>query len=103
MSTLRAIAECARATYLFDQGGSPNWHGLASNQGAGLLYSVDNSDNFELKALDPVTGTNTTRKRPNLPRSLFSASPSPASASAAASASPHTENKLMRARLKTAW
>jgi len=45
------------SSFVSDQGGSVNWHGLASNQVTGLLYSIDFDDDFILKSLDPTTGT----------------------------------------------
>lgn len=41
-------------TALNTQGGSLNWHSLAANQGADLLYSVDlDSTNFDLVSITP--------------------------------------------------
>ena len=42
-----------------DQDGSINWHGLASDESAGLLYSIDIDDGNKLKSMTP-TGTITT-------------------------------------------
>ena len=38
-------------TFLSDQDGSANWHGLATDEGAGLLYSIDIDDGNILKSL----------------------------------------------------
>lgn len=40
-------------TGISDQDGSINWHGLASDEDAGLLYSIDINDNNILKSLAP--------------------------------------------------
>lgn len=46
-------------TFINNQGGSSNWQGLAGNESAGVLYTVDNSDATKLKTVTP-TGTITT-------------------------------------------
>jgi hypothetical protein len=46
-------------TAINNQDGSANWHGLAANEAAGLLYTVDITDNDELKSVTP-TGVVTT-------------------------------------------
>lgn len=38
-------------TDVSDQDGSANWHGLASDESAGLIYSIDIDDSFKLKSL----------------------------------------------------
>lgn len=38
-------------TFVSDQDGSSNWHGLASDEDAGLIYTIDNNDNNILKSL----------------------------------------------------
>jgi hypothetical protein len=40
-------------TAVNNQGGSLNWHGLASNEGAGLLYTIDMDDSNKLKSISP--------------------------------------------------
>jgi hypothetical protein len=40
-------------TFVSDQDGSANWHGLASDEAAGLLYSIDQDDGGILKSLTP--------------------------------------------------
>lgn len=44
------------ATFVSNQDGSSNWHGLASNESAGLMYSIDINDNNILKTLTPSGG-----------------------------------------------
>ena len=38
-------------TFVNDQDGSWNWHGLASDEGAGLLYTIDYDDGYKLKSM----------------------------------------------------
>ena len=38
-------------TFVSDQDGSANWHGLASDESAGLIYTVDISDGNKLKSM----------------------------------------------------
>jgi hypothetical protein len=40
-------------TFINDQGGSANWHGLAANAAAGLLYTVDLNNSNILKSVTP--------------------------------------------------
>lgn len=40
-------------TYVGDQDGSSNWHGLAADQSAGLLYAIDMDDGDILKSMTP--------------------------------------------------
>ncbi len=42
--------------FVSDQDQSANWHGLATDDATGLLWSIDLDDEFILKSLDPVTG-----------------------------------------------
>jgi hypothetical protein len=44
-------------TFVSDQAGSSNWHGLAANRSAGLLYAIDLDLGDVLRTLDPSTGT----------------------------------------------
>lgn len=53
-------ANTGAGTFVSDQDGSDNWHGLASNESGGLIYSIDINDGNKLKALDPTTGIVTT-------------------------------------------
>ncbi len=46
-------------TGVSDQDGSANWHGLASDEDAELLYSIDHNDGLKLKSLT-TTGVVTT-------------------------------------------
>jgi hypothetical protein len=46
-------------TVINDQGGSANWHGLAGNDSAGILYTIDLDDGGKLKSVTP-TGAITT-------------------------------------------
>jgi hypothetical protein len=39
------------STAISDQDGGLNWHGLASDESAGLLYTIDIDDNFKLKSM----------------------------------------------------
>jgi len=41
-------------TVVCDQDGSLNWHGLAADQSAGLLYAIDYDDGFKLKSTTPA-------------------------------------------------
>lgn len=43
-------ATCAY-TWVSDQDGSINWHGLASDEAAGLLYAIDQNDGNKLKSM----------------------------------------------------
>lgn len=43
-------------TFVSDQDGSANWHGLATDDATGLLWTIDINDDFMLKSLDPATG-----------------------------------------------
>jgi len=38
-------------TIVGDQDGASDWHGLASDEGAGLLYTVDYNDGYKLKSM----------------------------------------------------
>jgi hypothetical protein len=38
-------------TFVSDQDGSANWHGLASDEGAGLMYAIDQDDGNILKSI----------------------------------------------------
>ena len=38
-------------TLVSDQDGSANWHGLASDESAGLIYAIDINDGNKLKSL----------------------------------------------------
>ncbi|MFZ1060773.1 MAG: hypothetical protein WAP47_16440 [Candidatus Rokuibacteriota bacterium] len=40
-------------TGISDQGGSANWHGLAGNESAGLIYTIDINDGNKLKSITP--------------------------------------------------
>ena len=40
------------AAFFSNQDGSSNWHGLASNEAAGLLYAIDINDGNILKSVD---------------------------------------------------
>lgn len=40
-------------TFVSDQDGSSNWHGLATNDSAGVLYTIDINDDNILKTLAP--------------------------------------------------
>ncbi len=46
-------------TFVSNQDGSYNWHGLASNESAGLIYAIDITDSYKLKAMN-ATGSVTT-------------------------------------------
>jgi len=39
------------STAISNQDGSLNWHSLASNESAGLLYTIDVDDNYKLKSM----------------------------------------------------
>ena len=41
-------------TYVGDQDGSSDWHGLASDESAGLLYTIDIDDSNKLKSMTPA-------------------------------------------------
>ena len=49
----------AAFTPINNQSGSSNWHGLAGNDNAGVLYTVDNDDNQTLKSITPAGAVTT--------------------------------------------
>ncbi len=46
-------------TFVSNQDGSYNWHGLASNESAGLIYAIDINDSNKLKAMNAVGSVTT--------------------------------------------
>jgi hypothetical protein len=49
----------AAFTPINNQSGSSNWHGLAGNDNAGVLYTVDNDDGQTLKSITPAGAVTT--------------------------------------------